>query len=334
MIPIQPLASRPPEISVTTPISQALDRVKRVLFQPFDLGRWFILGFGAWLAHLGEQGWSGGGNYGGGSHHGGSGGPNFQRALEHAKDYLTSNFWWIGPVIVAVVVFGLALWVLFTWLNSRGKFIFLHCVALNQAEVVAPWNQFAGVGNSLWRFRLGLGLVGMAVMLPLLALIIVPVFKMVLRGAPNAAGIVVAVGALLGLIVVAIGFALIGKLLADFVVPIMFLRGKQCLAGWSELGGLLAAHPGSFVLYFLMQLVLGMASGVLVLVVILATCCLAGCFMMVPYLGTVLLLPVLVFQRAYSLHFLAQFGPAYDVFPPAASPLFGVERGGAGIAHI
>ena len=56
--------------------------------------------------------------------------------------------------------------------------------------------------------------------------------------------------------------------------------------------------------------------------------------MMVPYLGTVLLLPVLVFQRAYSLHFLAQFGPAYDVFPPAASPLFGVERGGAGIAHI
>ena len=213
---------------------------------------------------------------------------------------------------------GLILWVVFTWLNSRGKFMYLHCVALNRAEVEVPWKKFAGAGNSVWRFQLGLGLVGMAVLLPLVLLIIIPVVKMVLRGAPNAAGIVVAAGALLGLIAVAIGLALIGKLLTDFVVPIMFLRHKQCLAGWSELGGLLAAHLGSFALYFLMQLLLGMLIGALVLIVILATCCIAGCFMLIPYLGTVLLLPVLVFKRAYSLHFLAQFGPEYDVFPPEA----------------
>lgn len=321
MNPIQPLTNRPPEISVTAPISQALDRVKRVLFQPFDLGRWFVIGFGAWLAHLGEAGWGGGGNYGGGSPHRGAGSPNFQRGVEHAKDYVVNNLWWIGPLVLAVVVLGLALWVVFTWLNSRGKFMFLHCVALNTAEVEGPWKKFAGAGNSLWRFRLGLGLVGMVVMLPLLALIIIPVLKMVLRGAPNAAGIMVAAGALLGLIAVAIGLAVIGKLLADFVVPIMFLRGTKCLAGWSELGGLLAAHLGSFVLYFLMQILLSMVIGALVLIVVLATCCVAGCFMMIPYLGTVLLLPVLVFKRAYSLHFLAQFGPEYDVFPSVAPSL-------------
>jgi molecular chaperone DnaJ len=28
--------------------------VKRVLFQPFDLGKWFVIGFAAWLAHLGD----------------------------------------------------------------------------------------------------------------------------------------------------------------------------------------------------------------------------------------------------------------------------------------
>jgi len=34
-----------------------------------------------------------------------------------------------------------------------------------------------------------------------------------------------------------------------------------------------------------------------------------------------LLLPVLIFKRAYSLYYLAQFGPEYDVFPqPAAAP--------------
>jgi len=26
-----------------------MDRVKRLLFQPFDLGKWFMIGFGAWL---------------------------------------------------------------------------------------------------------------------------------------------------------------------------------------------------------------------------------------------------------------------------------------------
>jgi hypothetical protein len=36
--------------------------------------------------------------------------------------------------------------------------------------------------------------------------------------------------------------------------------------------------------------------------------------MIIPFLGTVLLLPVHVFRRAYSLHYLAQYGEEYDVF--------------------
>lgn len=57
-----------------------------------------------------------------------------------------------------------------------------------------------------------------------------------------------------------------------------------------------------------------MAIGTLVGFAVLVTCCLAGCLMMLPYIGTVLLLPILVFKRAYSLYFLGQFGPQYDVF--------------------
>ena len=41
--------------------------------------------------------------------------------------------------------------------------------------------------------------------------------------------------------------------------------------------------------------------------------------MMLPYVGTVLLLPVLMFKRCYSLYFLAQFGRDYDVFPPGTA---------------
>jgi hypothetical protein len=49
--------------------------------------------------------------------------------------------------------------------------------------------------------------------------------------------------------------------------------------------------------------------------------------MAIPYIGTVLLLPVLVFKRSYPLYFLRQFGPGYDVFPPAPSapPVTGLQ---------
>jgi hypothetical protein len=45
-------------ISVIDPISPAIDRVKLILFQPFDLAKWFVIGFCAWLAYLGQRGFN------------------------------------------------------------------------------------------------------------------------------------------------------------------------------------------------------------------------------------------------------------------------------------
>jgi len=77
------------------------------------------------------------------------------------------------------------------------------------------------------------------------------------------------------------------------------------------------------VLYFLFQILLAMGIGAILLVVILLTCCIAGCLMLIPYIGTVLILPILTFQRAYSAFYLAQFGPDFDVFPEPLPPLTG-----------
>ncbi len=115
-------------------------------------------------------------------------------------------------------------------------------------------------------------------------------------------------------------FRLIHRFLIDFVVPLMFLRGGSCLSAWSEFFALVTAHFWNFVLYLLFCIVLNMAIGVIVLMAILLTCCIAGCLMALPFLGTVLLLPVLVFKRAYPLYYLAQYGPQYDVFPPPSAP--------------
>ncbi len=295
-----------------------------MLFRPFNLAKWIIIGFGAWLAGLGESGGGSGfsGFNNGGGHHfnGHNGGDQLRHFYGQARNYVTANLDWIVPVAVAVAVLGVLLWLLVLWLSSRGKFMFLHCVALDRAEVEAPWTRFAGAANSLFRFRLALGLIGLATMLPLLAFIALAIVQMVLQGEPTVAGVMTAIG--LGLVMLGLSliFALIHKFLVDFVVPIMFLRNGTCLAAWREFYALLSNNPGQFALYILFQIVLGMAIGAIIVIAILLTCCVAGCLLLLPFCGTVLLLPVLVFKRAYPLYYLAQYGAHYNVFPAPSAP--------------
>jgi hypothetical protein len=321
---IQPPSSHPREIGVTEAIEPAYERVKQMLFKPFNLTKWITIGFCAWLAGFGESGGGGGrfNGYNGGDHHfnGNNGGEHIRQVYHQARDYALVNLYWIIPVAIMVVLVVVALWLLVLWLSSRGKFMFLHCVALDQAEVEVPWRKFAGAANSLFWFRLVVGLSGMVVMLPLLGFIALSIVRMVLQGGPDIAGVMSVVGLGMVFFLLALVFALIHKFLVDFVVPIMFLRGGSCLAAWREFSGLLAANAGQFALYILFQIVLTMAIGALVLMAILVTCCLAGCLMLLPFVGTVLLLPVLVFKRAYPLYYLAQYGPQYDVFPIPPEP--------------
>lgn len=282
-----------------------------MLFRPFDLGRWFTIGFCAWLAHLGQATFRF--NYNLGSRRGRE--TNLRAAFEHAREYVMANLYWVLPLAVALAVIGVACWIAFLWLSSRGKFMFLHCVALEKAEVGVPWHKFAREGNSLFVFRLVLGLIGMAPMVPAVAIGAATVLRMVNRGGPDFRGVLVLVGVALMMVMTGLMFLVVAKLTTDFVVPIMVLRRGTCLAAWQELLALISVNVTNFVLYLLFQVVLAMAIGALVLLAIVVTCCIACCVIMIPYLGTVLLLPIAAFKRSYSLHYLAQYGREYDVFP-------------------
>ena len=48
-------------IEIFKPFGEAVELMKKILFQPFDLKKWLVIGFGAWLANLGSGG--GGFNY-------------------------------------------------------------------------------------------------------------------------------------------------------------------------------------------------------------------------------------------------------------------------------
>jgi hypothetical protein len=313
------MATQPAHVSVTWPLHPAVERTKRLLFQPFDLGKWFTIGFCAWLAHLGEGGFNGGSALR--SHR--FPGANRRGALpswERAHDWVMQNLHWLLPLAVALACLAVILGLLFVWLRSRGEFMFVHCVALDRAEVAVPWRKYAPQARSLFLFRLALGLIAAVPILLLLASIGLVVVRMV-RGdgtAPGGALSLAVAGT--ALLVLGVGFLVVAKLTTDFVVPIMFLRGGTCREAWRELLGLFSGRASLLIVYLLFQIALGIAIGILILVAVIATCCLAGCLIVIPYIGTVVLLPVLVFQRSYSLFYLAQLGARYDVFQPAAPP--------------
>src|SRR5258705_1881579 len=44
------------KIEIFKPFGEAFELMKRILFQPFDLKKWLVIGFAAWLANLGAGG--------------------------------------------------------------------------------------------------------------------------------------------------------------------------------------------------------------------------------------------------------------------------------------
>ncbi len=239
-----------------------------------------------------------------------------REGIETARNYVSNNLYWIIPVTVAVVVLVILIGLLVAWLNSRGKFMFLHCVATNKAQVVFPWHQFRQQGNSLFLFRIMLGIISFVI-------VVVPVIGIIVLGIMIGTGSASSIVTILGIIILVlvlftflISLFLVKKFTFDFVVPIMSLRMSSCMAGWREFMTILSANKLRFALYLLFQIVIKIVIGAIVFIGFCIGCCFccASCLLLIPYIGTVILLPVLVFARAYSLYYLQQYGPDFDVF--------------------
>ena len=74
-------------------------------------------------------------------------------------------------------------------------------------------------------------------------------------------------------------------------------------------------HFWHFVLYGLFILLLIIITAIAVILAGVFTCCIGFILMIIPYIGSVLLLPVSYTFRALSVEFLEQFGEEYKLFP-------------------
>jgi hypothetical protein len=307
------------EIRYVEPLRRAWTRTRGIVF-PFRLETWLVLGFAAflseWMSGSAFPGRGGGG--GGGGHAGWHGG--WHGGMPRPHDLLPAFVW--GPLVAAIVVVALVAAIVFLWIGSRGKFVFLDDVVRQRAAIVEPWGRCARLGNSLFLWKLvfgflaGLGAVGIVVATMGSALLAWWRFETPFALAPEIALGATALGILL------LAWAFVNLMLDSFVVPIMYREGISTNAAWGRFLPLLRDHTGAFVMYALFVLVLCVALGAAVAVAGFGTCCVGFFLLLGPYVGQVLMLPVYVTYRGFGPEFLAQFGPAFDVFVtvPASTP--------------
>jgi hypothetical protein len=297
-------------IEYWSPFVRAFGRMKKALFQPFDLRKWFVVGFTAFLA--GVMDWQGGGS-GKSSHHAWQGWDDFFQFPEEIRTWLVHHPGWALVAAFGLVAV-LVLAVLVTWLSSRGKFMFLDNVARDRDRVKAPWHDYKVQGDSLFLWRLALGVLGFAVIAGYVVLCFSSLYGMYADDLPGRALAMNAVGMCLGLFGLIVLAAYVSTFLNEFVVAIMYKHRSTTLPAIHAFWGLLKAQPLDFVFFGILFFFIQVCMVFLVVMVGVFTCCIGFLLLAIPYINAVVLLPISYTLRAFSLEFLAQYGAGLNAF--------------------
>ena len=304
-------------IEYVEPLSRGWDRMKKALFQPFDLRKWLVVGFTAFLAGLTES--QGGGRSKWTERWGGRGWEDVFRFPSEAREWLAGNPLWAALILAAVVAV-VALMVLLTWLSSRGNFMFLDNVAHDRSEVTAPWHRHRSAGNSLFLWRLCFGAIVSVVIAGYVLYCFLGLSEAYESGHSTQALLMNLLVMGLGLFGLALVSGFISRFLNDFVPVIMVRRGVDAGSAIRAFWDLFRERPIPLLAYGLIVFLLKILVVFLVVLIGLFTCCAGFLVMAIPYVNAVLLLPVSYTLRAFSLEFLAQFGRDFNCLPVSPKP--------------
>lgn len=286
------------------------------LFSPFDFGKWLVLGFALFLASFLD-----------GSNPTLSWGGHFWDADsipslkgDHPRKILEQWPEWAG--IAGLVGAGiLGFWLVLIWLGARGQFVLLDNVVHNRFQIVAPWKAFRGPANRLFGFYVLVS----ALMLVLIVLEIAAVGAMAwnLTHTPGPAEgvsivptlVVGGISALSWIPILAFFF-----LYLEMGIPIIYHQRGGPLAAAMKIGQLIRQRPGDILVYLLLRFVMGFVLLMAFYFIGFFTCCIGFIIMGLPYVGSVLTLPVALFRIGFTLDCLAQFGPEYNVWSQVEPP--------------
>lgn len=310
------------DISNTRPLELGWQRMKRTLLRPFDLGRWMVLGFTAWLAALMDSGAGG---------DAGSEGFRITRQLDDGNWRDSLQDMWDGfggfvggsvglAVVTVAVIAAVFVWLLLLWVSSRGRFMFQDNLIHGRTEVTAPWREFRAEGDSLFVWLAGYTIIAGIIVAAIALGFVATLVPIAAWDAPIALGLPLAI--VLGVVAfgVIVAMAYVDYFVEQFIVPLMHRHRIGARAAWGRFLPLFRAHPGAFALFGLFYLAIAAAMGIAYLLAGVLTCCLGLLLLALPYLGAVATLPATVFGRFMNLEFLAQFGGDFDLLPPLDEP--------------
>src|SRR6476620_85396 len=236
-----------PRIEIFKPFGEAFELMKKILFQPFELKKWLVIGFAAWLANLGAGG-------------GGIGNFNYPDNRREGAEKFNEA---IGQIPQPVLITGicvlicvvLLLIVLFAWLRARGRFMLVDCIVHNRAAIVEPWKEFRAEGNSFFLFSL-------LMVLAFIVVIAVAGFGLILPFIPWHNHAEPGVGFWIGLslfVFVAVCLAFVWALVCQLMVPIMYRQRCRARIAFAQAVDLIRSQPGPVLLYVLFLLLLAVA---------------------------------------------------------------------------
>ena len=362
-------------------ISKGVSRTVLILFKPFSLKKWFLFLLIAFLS--GSLGGGGNVNINTPSRRYDIGKfkQKYSSTREHIKvrseegysrdelhDIVQDEkmtglddkpFWQdirakgLAGVFIFIGIFFLGVIVFFYWLFARFQFVWLDAIVNNDASIVKPFIQHKLEGNSLFKAYLVLFL-ALILFLGLIGLwgYYSGLSAGVFESAESFSFIKALKAFTLPLLTLGIGmvaFVLLGVCIAHFIVTIMGMENCRFLPAWQQFVEIFNGNKKDFMLYFLLLIGLGIASGIII--VFLAFICLVLLLLVgsllfgIPYLligfllkanilfiiyavivgipfvlaAFVLLaslsLPVAVFFRAFSLYFVSSLNCGYHPLP-------------------
>lgn len=314
---------------------RAFRKMKTTLFSPFSLPLWFTLAFPAFLATLDS---------------GGGFGFHFIQpdARKSATSMITDHFTAFLILLAVLILLGLALTLLFYWLSSRGRFLFLDMLVrgADAERLGSRWRRFQAPAASFFRIKLGffLGHVFCALLaIPGLLPFTGPVVnafaeKELLPHTPwlnynmippelqplclGGAGALVAI-AFLG----SLGLFILNIFFHDYGALLMYRKGVS--GGVALLATLEAVRkePFRFLKYLLLLILIQILASLAILAFLIVTCCCIGYFLLlIPYISTVVLLPILYTRWQFILEYFGDPGiRSAEVSPPPAAEQ-GIDR--------
>ncbi len=343
-------------ISAVDAISPAFQHAKQQLLQPFRFTQWVRLALVGFLA--GELG-SGGGcnaNFNLPSTHHSRGSEQFLSAAWPA--HLTGHPAMLAGLIVALIVVGLGLIVLFIYINSVMRFILFDSIVAKECHIRQGWVRRRHNGLRYFIWQILLMLVTFAALVLLIGIPLAFAWAVGWFDHPGQHLLPLVLGGVLlfflflALVVV---LAVVHVMTKDFVVPQMALEDLSAFEGWRRLWTWLKAEKGGYAGYIAMKIGLAIAAGialaiiaVIVFLVLLipiggvgvvavlagkaagltwdfytiTLAVVAGCVVLalLIFVFALISVPAIVFFPAYSIYFLAARYPALAALLSPPSP--------------